>query len=438
MSDKLSLIKEVINFIDKSPTMYHAVSNVSAELEEDGYIELYESNDWRLENGGKYYVKRMSSVIAFSIPKKVDKNSGYMIISSHSDSPCFKIKPNSEISVEDKYKKLNVEKYGGMIYSSWLDRPLSVAGRLTIKTETGVETKLIDFDRDLITIPNPAIHLNHKINSGYTYDVQKDLLPLYSNKNDSSFEDDLASESNIDKNDIWGSDLFVYNRNRGTIFGRDNEFFSAPRIDNLECAYLSLKAFMKPNNTIPKVLCVFDNEEVGSGTKQGAKSTFLYDCLLRISEGFNEKYSKYLMRLASSFMLSADNGHALHPNFQELSCPTNRPFLNGGVLIKYNASQKYTTDSVSEAIFKRICIEDNIKYQEYVNRSNLAGGSTLGNLLSEKVSINTIDIGVPQLSMHSAYETAGVHDAKSMLDVMTKFYETKIESLGNEKYNITF
>lgn len=436
--NNISLINEVINFIDESPTMYHAVSNVAQSLMSDGFIELNEADDWKLEHGGNYYVMRMSSIIAFSIPENLEENSGYMIISSHSDSPCFKIKPNSEISVEDKYKKLNVEKYGGMIYSSWFDRPLSVAGRVTIKSETGIESRLANFDRNLLIIPNAAIHLNQKMNSGYNYNVQKDLLPLYSNKNEGCFADDLANIINIDKNDILGSDLFLYNRDRGTVFGRENEFFSAPRIDNLECAFLSLKSFQKSDNNIPKILCVFDNEEVGSGTKQGAKSTFLYDCLIRISESFGESYAGYLRRLTSSLMLSADNGHALHPNYPELSCPTNKPHLNGGVMIKYNAAQKYTTDSVSEAMFKRICLESDIPVQEYVNRSNIAGGSTLGNLSSEKVSINTIDIGVPQLAMHSAYETAGVNDAMFMLNAMTKFYETKIESLGNEKYKISF
>lgn len=428
--------EEVIDFIYKSPTAFHAISNIKSELENNGYTGLSESEAWSVKRGGKYYVTRnMSSVIAFEIPE--NGLAGFMMIASHSDSPCFKIKPDPEMTVCGEYLKLNVEKYGGMICSTWFDRPLSIAGRILLDTEDGVEAKLVNFDKNTAVIPNLAIHMNRSVNDGYSYNIQKDMLPLISAGGSKDTFKKLLSTA-ADGKRILGSDLFLYNREKGTIIGADDEFFSAPRIDNLECAYLSLKALLGSSPTkAVKLCCVFDNEEVGSGTKQGAKSTFLNDTLKRIAESLGMTHSEFLSAAASSFMLSADNGHAVHPNYEEKACPTNKPILNGGVLIKYNAQQKYTTDAMSEAVFKKICDTANIPYQVYVNRSDILGGSTLGNLSSEQISVNTVDIGLAQLAMHSCYETAGVKDVTYMKAAMQKFYETELKLTADGTFKIS-
>ncbi len=434
----LDFAGEIISFIDKSPTAFQAVNNIACELEKNGFNSLSEADEWNIKSGGKYYVTRnMSSIIAFQIPENT-KTNGYMMVSSHSDSPCFKIKPNPEMVVDNEYLKLNVEKYGGMICSTWFDRPLSVAGRAVVKTDNGIKSVLVDIKKNIAVIPNLAIHMNRDMNSGYSFNAQKDMLPLICGGGDKKVFDRLLGDA-AGHGEILGADLFLYNRQKGEIVGANDEYFSSARIDDLECAYISLKAFLNSKlSSCIKVYCVFDNEEVGSGTKQGAKSTFLYDTLCRVSDSTNMSHTEFLRSLASSFMLSADNGHALHPNYEEKSCPTNRPKVNGGVLIKYNAQQKYTTDAVSEAVFKRICQEADVPYQEYVNRSDILGGSTLGNLSGENVSVNTVDIGLAQLAMHSCYETGGVLDASYMLKAMKKFYETELYSNGSGIFDINF
>ena len=435
--DYLNLTKEVIDFIDKSPTAFQAVHNIACELENAGFQKLIEADEWNISPGGKYYVTRnMSSIIAFQMPESI-KLRGYMMIASHSDSPNFKIKPNPEMTVDNEYLKLNIEKYGGMICSTWFDRPLSIAGRVLVKTETGVKSVLVDIQKSIAVIPSLAVHLSHEANNGCKHNVQKDMLPLLCGGDKEAFNKMLRQA--VDSDEILGADLFLYNTQSGTTVGINDEYFSAPRIDNLECAYVSLKAFLSSApSSCPKVYCVFDNEEVGSGTKQGAKSTFLYDTLYRISNGIGMTQTEFLRCLASSFMLSADNGHALHPNYEEKACPTNRPKLNGGVLIKYNAQQKYTTDAVSEAVFKQICREANVPYQEYTNRSDIPGGSTLGNLSGEHVSISSADIGFAQLAMHSCYETAGSLDTAYMLSAMQKFYETELTANKDGGFDIVF
>lgn len=434
----ISAAKEVISFIDESPTAFQAVANIAAELEASGYTRLNEAEKWDIKPGGKYYVTRnMSSVIAVSLPDN-SQISGFMTIASHSDSPCFKIKPNPEMTVGGEYVKLNIEKYGGMICPTWFDRPLSIAGRVVLDTDNGIKAKLVDFDRNIAIIPNLAIHMSR--NEGDDCNVQKDMLPLICGSgNNAAFSKLLkgAVGADISDTDILGADLFLYNNEDGAIVGLDNEFFSAPRIDDLECAYISFKAFVESRpSACAKVCCIFDNEEVGSGSKQGAKSAFLYDTLYRIADGIGMSRTEFIQSLASSFMLSADNGHALHPNYEEKSCPTNKPILNGGVVIKYNAQQKYTTDAVSEAVFKKICDSARVPYQEYVNRSDVPGGSTLGNLSCEHVSINTVDIGLAQLAMHSCYETAGVKDVTYMRDVMRRFYETELTAKTDGIFDI--
>lgn len=433
--NNLNFANELIGFLDRSPASFIAVNNLKKMLSANGFSELREAESQEIEAGGKYFVTRNgSSLIAFKTP---ENPKAFAVVAAHSDSPGFKIKPNAEIRVEDRYVKLNVEQYGGPIISTWFDRPLSVAGRAAVKTDEGIETRLVNIDRDLLVIPSLAIHMNRDGCEG-GFNVQNDLLPIFSGGAEGkSFIETVADSIGVSADNVVGTDLFLYTRSEGRIWGRDNEFFSSQRIDDLQCAYTAAKALIdsKDSESV-QMCCVFDNEEVGSGTKQGAKSTFMRDVMLRICKALGMDESGMLRMLASSFMLSADNGHAVHPNYTDKACPTNRPYLNGGVLIKYDARQKYTTDGVSEGVFIKICEDAGIPYQRYANRSDIPSGSTLGNLSAEQVSINTVDIGTAQLAMHSAYETAGVYDAKHLYDAMKAFYDVSITSPADGIYNI--
>lgn len=427
--------QELIDFIKKSPSCYHVVHNIAAELEEAGYEQLNEAKDWTLHKGGRYFVTRnQSSLIAFTLPE--DTMGGFLICASHSDSPTFKLKSNYEMTVDDRYLKLNVEKYGGMICSTWLDRPLSVAGRVVVNRGDGIESVLVNLDRDLCLIPNLAIHMNRQINEGYAYNAQKDMLPLLGEGTaKGKLKELLAGAAGVEEEALLGYDLFLYLREDGRIWGAEQEFYSSPKIDDLQCAFASKEAFLQAENTgMSRVLAIFDNEEVGSGTKQGAKSTFLSDVLARIQEGLSLTKGESIRQIASSMMLSADNGHALHPNHTDKADPTNAPRLNGGVLIKYNANQKYTTDGIAEALFKKLLQKEEIPYQEYTNRSDIAGGSTLGNLSNEKISLNTVDMGAAQLAMHSAYETGGTKDTLFLVDGIRIFYESRIQMEEDGRY----
>lgn len=429
--------ERLIDFISKSPSCFHVIENMRCTLASAGYTELYEGSEWIIERGGKYFVTRnQSSIIAFSVPEK-DFN-GFMICASHSDSPTFKLKPNSELECEGAYVKLNTEKYGGMIYSSWLDRPLSVAGRVVVDTGSAITSRLVCIDRDLCVIPNLAIHMDRDINSGYKYNVQKDMLPVIGDiTSKNKLMSEIADNININENDILGYDLFLYNREQGKVWGINNEFFSSPKIDDLQCAYSSMRAILESKNEhmIP-VMAVFDNEEVGSGTKQGAKSTFMTDTLERICLCFGKTREQLMQYAASSMMLSADNSHAVHPNHSDKACPTNRPKMNCGVVIKRNASQSYTTDGIAEAMLKKLFKDADVPFQDYANRSDIAGGSTLGNLSNEKFSLNTADIGMAQLAMHSCYETGGTKDTTYLINAMKIFYSSTIRSVGNRCYEL--
>ena len=421
------IAKELFSFIESSPTAYHAVDTMKNMLEAQGFEQLLEGEYWELTEGGKYYVIRGgSSLIAFRIPAK--NFVGFQIFASHSDSPAFKIKENPEIGVEESYVKLNVEKYGGMIMSPWFDRPLSVAGRLLVREQGRLVTKLVNVDRDLVMIPNLAIHFNRDVNNGYSYKVQKDMLPLYGMAESKGTFDALIAESaGVKPERVISRDLYVYSRMKGTVWGAEEEFISIGRLDDLQCAFASVKAFLaaEDGKSIP-VHCVFDNEEVGSGTKQGAASTFLYDTLTRINGTLNRTEEQYKQAVANSFMVSADNGHALHPNYPEKSCPTNRPKLNGGIVIKRSGNQKYTTDAVSEALFREICDRAEVPCQIFLNHSDVLGGSTLGNISGNQVAVNCVDVGLPQLSMHSPYETAGIKDTRCLILAAKQFYESAV------------
>ena len=430
-------VEELFQFIENSPSCFHAIETIREKLNDEGFIELVEGRSWQIEKGKKYYVTRnLSSIIAFKIPENDFKN--FHIVASHSDSPTFKIKENAEIEVNNKYVKLNTEKYGGMICSTWFDRPLSIAGRILVKEGNLVKTHLVNIDKDLVIIPNLAIHMNRSVNDGYKYNAQIDMLPLYGdNTSKGSLMKTVAQSVGVEEDSILGTDLFLYNRMRGTKIGANSEYISSPRLDDLECAYASLSAFLsETNSNSASVYCVFDNEEVGSGTKQGADSTLLYDVLRRINMCLGNSEEDYYKLIASSFMVSADNAHALHPNYSDKSDPTNKVYINDGIVIKYNANQKYTTDAVSASIFKSICDSVNVPYQTFTNRSDILGGSTLGNISNAHVSLNTIDIGLAQLAMHSTYETAGAKDVTYLIEALKAFYNTSIEQVEDGQYTI--
>ncbi len=455
-------VTKLFDFIEKSPCAYFAVANMSERLDVAGYERLFEGQDWKLVAGGKYYVIRGgSALLAFRIPH--EHYTGYQIVASHSDSPSLKVKPNPELTACEHYVKLNVEKYGGMLCAPWFDKPLSVAGRILVReagcadkdrcidksaeyrmsgTESGtcgevscgkVVTKLVNMDRDLLMIPNLAIHMNREANQGYKYQIQKDMLPLYGcGAEKGSFMKQIAEAAGVEKEQILSTDLFLYNRMPGTVWGAQGEFLSAPRLDDLQCAFASIEAFLSAadGDSIP-VHCVFDNEEVGSGTRQGAASTLLLDTLLRISECMGRTPSEYRRDIANSFMISADNAHAVHPNYPEKYCPSNKVYPNKGIVIKYSGNQKYTTDGVSAAIFEEICRNAEVPYQVYTNHSDEPGGSTLGNISGEKVPVHAVDIGIAQLAMHSPYETCGSKDTDYMIRAMRRFFELSINEVND-------
>lgn len=413
----------MLKYIEKSPSSFHAIQNLKEMFLEKGYTELEEKDAWSIEKGGKYFTTRNgSALMAFAVPEGEIK--GFHMAATHSDSPTFKVKENPEMVVEEQYIKLNTEKYGGMILSTWLDRPLSVAGRVAVCENGQVVTKLVNVDQDLLVIPNVAIHMNRDVNSGMEYNAQTDMLPLFAGgKEKGDFMKMIAKAAGVKKEDILSHDLFLYVRDQGRVIGKDGEFVLSPKLDDLQCVYASAKAMLKsaPENYI-NVCAVFDNEEVGSGTKQGADSTFLEDVLCRIKEGLGISDAGYLQMIADSFLISADNAHAVHPNHPEKADPTNRPYLNGGIVVKYHGSQRYATDAISAGMLKLLCKQADVPCQSYANRSDIAGGSTLGNLSTAHVSVPTVDIGLPQLSMHAAVETAGVKDTEYAVKMFQVFF----------------
>ena len=427
----------LMEFLHKSPTAFHAVENIRQTLLGAGFTELAESRRWKLAPGGSYFTTRNgSSVIAFRVGTDL-KDAGFTVTASHSDSPCFKIKENAEIRVRDHYVQLNTEGYGGMICSTWLDRPLSIAGRVLVRSrdESGRETyvsRLVDFDRDLVMIPNLAIHMNRKVNDGVAYNKQIDMIPLFGSGDVKNGEvrEMVAALVGAAPEDILGSDLYLYNRMAPTVWGAHEEFVSAGRLDDLECAWGTLQGFLTGRNDRSiQVYCCFDNEEVGSGTKQGADSTMLSDVLYRIVRGLGMDDEDYRCMTARSFMLSCDNAHAVHPNHPEKTDVANCTYMNEGIVVKSHAGQKYTSDAVSVALFRGICQKAGVPVQFFANRSDEAGGSTLGNIAMAHVSMNTVDLGLAQLAMHSAYETAGVKDLAYLQDASAAFYGSRF-SIG--------
>ncbi|MCQ2432229.1 MAG: M18 family aminopeptidase [Clostridia bacterium] len=428
--------KALLDFIAASPTCFHACDNLAKMFADAGCRELTETDFEPLEPGKGYFVRRNgSSIIAFRTPK--EKLKGFMIAASHSDSPTYKIKDAAEMQGAGMYIRLNTERYGGMIPSTWFDRPLSVAGRLLCKGEGGmIRSVLVNVDRDLVMIPNVAPHMTRIADPNPAVD----LVPLYGDMAaKDTFFSVVAEAAGVKKEDILSSDLFLYNRMPGTVWGAHNEFISSPKLDDLQCAYSSAAAFCEGesmDNAMP-VCAVFDNEEVGSQTKQGAASTFLSDILRRVNLALGGSEADYLSAVAGSFMVSADNAHAVHPNHPELADPTHRPEMNKGIVIKHNAAQHYTTDAVSAAVFETICTHAEVPTQHFFNRSDMGGGSTLGNISGTQVSLNTVDIGMAQLAMHSSYETAGAKDTDYLVSAMKALYAARLIP-SSDGYQVIF
>lgn len=420
--EAIALGEELISFINKSPVSFLAIQNIEEVLKKHGYIEILEGERHHLQVGEKvFFVRNDSTLIALNIGKNVTiENGSFHIVASHTDSPCFKIKPECD-SKTDEYNKVNVAPYGGLIAPSFLDRPLGVAGRIYTNTEEGIEAHIVNYSDLVAYMPNLCIHFNKNINDGYTYDMAKDMQ-AYISLGDSSLKQALAKRLKVKEEEIMNFDLFLYNKEGGLIWGEKKEFLSSPRLDDLECVYVSTKAFVNTtNDNAINVLYLCDNEEVGSLSRQGADSDFLANIIMRTCKDIATNYER---SVANSFMVSADNAHAVHPNHPEITDKDNKVYMNRGIAIKFSAANLYTSDALTSSIFQKICNNANVPYQFFANRSNIRGGSTLGKLLLPQVSLMAVDVGLGQLAMHSSYETIGTIDIKYAVKAFTEFYET--------------
>ncbi|MGP1577602.1 MAG: M18 family aminopeptidase [Treponema sp.] len=427
----------LIRFIDKSPSVYHAIENAEDLLRNAGFKKLNGEDLFNLEPGKKYFIvhRNGTALIAWQMSARI-RARAFRIIGSHSDSPSLRIKPTPELTVQNHFLKLNTEVYGGPILSTWFDRPLSLAGRVVLKTSDpfSPNVKTIDFDKNLLVIPNLAIHMNREVNDGYKIDKQKDLLPLMGIISDSFEKQDfllnlLAAKLSVPCTSILDFDLFLYNREPGCFCGLSNEFFSVGKIDNLGMAYASLDSLIQESEArdFIKLVCIFDHEEVGSASPQGAGSPFLADTLQRISaaapqNGSVQPFERFQQQLAQSFFISADQAHGLHPNYPEKNDLTNFPLLNRGPVIKIAASMSYASDGISSGIFKSICKKADVPYQVFVNRSDMRGGSTIGPITAENLNIRMVDIGNPILAMHSIRELGGVLDQTYITQVFRQYF----------------
>lgn len=419
MSDQLKALR---TFLDSAHSFYHSTAFLAAQLDEAGYIRLSESAPWKLESGGKYYVNRGgSSILAFRIP---EAPVGFMMSATHIDHPTFRLKVNGELT--GAYTRATTERYGGMILSPWLDRPLSIAGQAMVETDRGIETRLVDIDRDLALIPNVAIHINRSINENNTLNMAVDMIPLLGGADSKGR---LAQElETAAGGKLLGADLYLYVRQRSSVWGLDNEFISAAGLDNLLCVWACQQGFLhsKDSNSIP-VMTIFDSEETGSNSRQGADSTMLATILARISRCLDLDHDRML---ANSILVSADMAHALHPNHPELADPANAPVMNGGVVMKFNAAKNYVTTGLSAALFRKVCAKAEVPLQIFHNRADIKGGSTLGYISMNHVSVPAVDIGLAQLAMHSSYETAGVKDPFYLEKAMQTFFGCSLQTDG--------
>lgn len=432
MNKELQLAQELIDFLYDSPTAFHAVESVKKMLSPLGFKELKEEEKWNIVKGGKYYVtKNGSAIFAFVVGNGEIEEEGFKIIGAHTDSPTFRVKPEPEVITENSYVKLNTEVYGGPILNTWLDRPLALAGRVTLRSENVLypEIRLVNINRPIMIIPNLAIHMNRNVNAGVELNRQKDMLPMLSLVNETLEKNKyllntLASELDVNAEDILDFDLFLYEYEKGSIIGLNNEFISSGRMDDVAMVHAGIKALA--NSTVGKatnIAACFDNEEVGSSTKQGADSELLASILERICICLGKSKEDYYRSLAKSFMISADLAHAVHPNVGEKHDPVNRPMINKGPVIKISASQSYTTDSVSGAVYEEICKRAGVPVQKFVNRSDERGGSTIGPISSTHLHIRSVDMGTPILAMHSIRELGGVMDHTYVVKSFEEFYK---------------
>ena len=423
--------KDLIEFIDESPSAYHVINNSVDLLLENKFEELNINEKWELKEGGKYFVKKSdSTILSFTIGKKLDLLNGFRIFGSHTDSPGFRIKPNPEM-ITNGVVRLNTEVYGGPILNTWFDRPLSIAGRLIIKSKKTFrpEVKIISIEDKILTIPNLAIHQNREVNNGVKIDRQNDTLPIISLINE-SFEKEnyllkfIASKSEINYEDILDFDLYLYATEKGDLVGINKELISAPKLDNLVSVYAGLIGMIENENIDNKinVFVGFDNEEIGSATKQGADSNYLINILERIIYGLGYTRNDFLTMLSSSFMLSADGAHAAHPAHMVKTDPTNCGKMNEGVSIKMSANQRYTSDAYSIGVIKQVIDNTDIKIQYFVNQSNEIGGSTIGPISSTHLDVEAIDLGIPMLAMHSVRELCGIKDVYYLKELAKEFF----------------
>ena len=412
---------DLLDFLNHSPTCYHAVQNTVDILTSEGYQPLSETEVWSLREGGRYFATRgQSALVAFRLPRRDFR--GFLLSAAHSDSPTLKIRQSAEAAPVGAIRRLNVEPYGGMVMRSWMDRPLSAAGRVMVRGDRGIESRLVDLDRDLLFIPSVAIHLNREVNRSGALNAAADLQPIFT-QGDMTLRALVAGELGLPEEHILETELFLYPRMKATYLGAQGEFIASPRLDDLQCLFACLKGFLAAGagESVP-ALCVFNNEEVGSVTRQGADSTFLTDVLERISAACGKTPGEHRAAVAQSFLVSADNAHALHPAHPELSDKTEAPVLNGGVVLKYNANQRYTTDALSAAVFTEVCRRAEVPLQRYSNRPDLPGGSTLGSTAMAHLSVPAVDIGLPQLAMHAACEVAGTRDTGALIRAMAFYF----------------
>ena len=429
-----SFAREVIEFIDESPSTYHVVKNCSDILDENGFERIMPREKWEIKKGGKYFFKKSSStIIAFTVGENFDVKKGFKIFGAHTDSPCFRIKPNPEI-VTENIVRLNTEVYGGPILSTWFDRPLSIAGRVIVKGEDPFFPKTVNIkiDEPLLTIPNLSIHQNREVNNGVKIDKQNDILPVISliNKNFEKkgyLERVILEKTGIKKEDIIDFDLYLYTTEKGCLLGANEEFMSSPKLDNLASVYTGIIGLVEAeeNQDRINIFVAFDNEEIGSATKQGADSNYLLNTLERISLALGFNRSDFLQMLESSYILSADAAHAAHPAHLGKTDPTNRGKINEGISIKISAKQKYTSDGYSIAVIRQLIEGTEIRIQPFVNESNELGGSTIGPISSTHLDIDGVDLGVPMFAMHSVRELCGIFDVFYLKELAKEFFSKR-------------
>lgn len=426
-------IRDLMTYLDASPSAAHAGEETARRLTAAGYTRLYEGDAWHLTPGGKYFVQRdFSAIIAFRYRTEARS---FMITASHSDSPTFRLSPAPwEVAAAGKYTRLSVEKYGGMLSATWMDRPLSLAGVIAVRTPEGIRMQTVCVDRDLLIIPSVAIHMNRSANENASYNPAVDMQPLFAGEvTEGALLPILAEAAGVNPADVAGAELGLYNRQRATVLGAKGEFIAAARLDDLGCAYAALQAFLTAGDgAAMPVYVLFDHEEIGSATPDGAASTYLADTLSRIAGCLGVGEEGLSRMLSDSFLVSADNAHAQHPNHPEYADPVHAPRVGGGVVVKYNANRRYISDAASIAVFEEICRRAEVPVQHYCNRADIPGGSTLGCISNGQVSVSAVDIGLAQLAMHSAYETAGVADVDAAVRALRRFYESALSRHGEE------